>query len=217
MKCEHALCNTERDISFGSGRFCSLKCARSFSTFKKKELITRKIGEKLIKDGNKTLFALFITEEISKKDFCLALNESKSYGQLLTKLGAKICGSSSSTAKKFIGRWDLSTSHFDLKNKPIDYWLSVRKGEPKGHLASKLLKLGRKYSCEECHLGETWNGKKITLHVDHINGINYDHRQENLRFLCPNCHSQTPTFSWKNAGVSSNSKTSDFESLNQGA
>jgi 5-methylcytosine-specific restriction endonuclease McrA len=43
-----------------------------------------------------------------------------------------------------------------------------------------------------------WNNKKLVLQVDHINGINDDNRLENLRFLCPNCHSQTETFSKKN-------------------
>jgi RNA polymerase subunit RPABC4/transcription elongation factor Spt4 len=44
-----------------------------------------------------------------------------------------------------------------------------------------------------------WNGKVLTLQVDHINGVNDDHRLENLRFLCPNCHSQTPTYAGSNA------------------
>ena len=39
---------------------------------------------------------------------------------------------------------------------------------------------------------------KLTLQLDHINGINNDNRKENLRFLCPNCHSQTDTFAGRN-------------------
>jgi hypothetical protein len=39
-----------------------------------------------------------------------------------------------------------------------------------------------------------WRGEKLSLDLDHINGINDDHRKSNLRFLCPNCHSQTHTF-----------------------
>jgi len=53
------------------------------------------------------------------------------------------------------------------------------------------------YECGECsNLGEH-NGKKLSLQLDHINGTHTDHRIENLRFLCPNCHSQTDTYAGK--------------------
>ena len=53
------------------------------------------------------------------------------------------------------------------------------------------------YQCGICELKE-WNGKQLSLHLDHINGKNGDHRLENLRFLCPNCHSQTDTYTGRN-------------------
>ena len=53
--------------------------------------------------------------------------------------------------------------------------------------------------CASCGLGTSYNGKPLVLHLDHINGVATDHRIENLRFLCPNCHSQTETFGRKNA------------------
>jgi len=52
------------------------------------------------------------------------------------------------------------------------------------------------YLCNECGIDE-YNRKPISLELDHINGIRHDHRLENLRLLCPNCHSQTPTYRFK--------------------
>lgn len=53
--------------------------------------------------------------------------------------------------------------------------------------------------CSECGQGDTWNGKTLVLELDHINGDCYDNRLENLRFLCPNCHTQTETSRGRNA------------------
>jgi len=53
--------------------------------------------------------------------------------------------------------------------------------------------------CSNCNL-EEWLGKPIPLELDHINGISNDNRIENLRVLCPNCHSLTPTYRGKNKG-----------------
>lgn len=53
------------------------------------------------------------------------------------------------------------------------------------------------YRCVHCGIDE-YNGKPITLQIDHINGINTDHRKTNLRWLCPNCHTQTDTWGHKN-------------------
>lgn len=50
------------------------------------------------------------------------------------------------------------------------------------------------YKCRDCDLIDEWNGKKLILELEHINGDKKDYRLKNLTFLCPNCHSQTPTF-----------------------
>ena len=68
------------------------------------------------------------------------------------------------------------------------------------------------YECEKCDNKGEWQEEKLTLQLDHINGNSKDNRLKNLRFLCPNCHSQTPTFGNKN-GVGTQ-KVSDEEILN---
>lgn len=52
--------------------------------------------------------------------------------------------------------------------------------------------------CSECGLKDIWNGKPINMQIDHINGVADDHRLENLRMVCANCHSQTDTYAGKN-------------------
>ena len=51
--------------------------------------------------------------------------------------------------------------------------------------------------CFQCGLGD-WMGKYITLELDHIDGNNKNNTRENLRYLCPNCHSQTDTYAARN-------------------
>lgn len=69
----------------------------------------------------------------------------------------------------------------------------------------------RNYKCEECGLGNSWNGKAIVLELDHIDGNNQNNSPDNLRILCPNCHSQTPTFRARN--IKSNRKHVSLEEL----
>lgn len=61
--------------------------------------------------------------------------------------------------------------------------------------------LGWELRCKECGITE-WNGKPAPIQLDHINGISNDHRLENLRFLCCNCHAQTQTYAGRNRNKS---------------
>jgi DNA-binding CsgD family transcriptional regulator len=81
---------------------------------------------------------------------------------------------------------------------PIEELLCAGRPRNRGHLRQRLLKAGLKEErCEECGLSE-WRGESLRVTLHHVNGDAYDNRLENLVFLCPNCHSQTPNFSGRN-------------------
>jgi 5-methylcytosine-specific restriction endonuclease McrA len=66
------------------------------------------------------------------------------------------------------------------------------------HVKGRLLRAGLLSNrCGACGITE-WRGLQLTMHLDHINGVKDDNRLTNLRMLCPNCHSQTETYSGKN-------------------
>ena len=114
-------------------------------------------------------------------------------------LGAsKKLGVSRNTIKSGIKQHDISTEHFVPgrgRPKNLEEVFVKRTGHKRSYslrtivLREKVLE----YCCAKCGLGPEWEGEKLSLELDHINGDRTDDRLENLRFLCPNCHSQTPT------------------------
>lgn len=66
------------------------------------------------------------------------------------------------------------------------------------------------YCCEHCGITE-WRGKPLTLEIDHIDGNHSNNEITNLRWLCPNCHSQTPTFRGYNKSLTGKVKITDEE------
>ncbi|QGF20308.1 HNH endonuclease [Gordonia phage Sixama] len=63
----------------------------------------------------------------------------------------------------------------------------------RAYLHRALQDIGRPYECQECGQPPFWNGKPLTLEIDHINGDRLNNLESNLRYLCPNCHMQQET------------------------
>lgn len=90
-----------------------------------------------------------------------------------------------------------------LKSKiPLDDILNNKVKFDSVQLKKRLLHEGiLENKCVKCGNLDEWNNEPLTLELDHINGDSNDNRIENLRILCPNCHSQTDTFRKKKSAL----------------
>lgn len=70
---------------------------------------------------------------------------------------------------------------------------AVKSGVYTATTAKSWHKKNREYCCNVCKISE-WQGKELTLQIDHIDGNHNNTTVENLRWLCPNCHAQTDTW-----------------------
>jgi 5-methylcytosine-specific restriction endonuclease McrA len=100
---------------------------------------------------------------------------------------------------KFIRNACVRRKLHDYSSKPTETILIEDSKTARNVVRNRILKEKLiEYACSLCgYIGKEDNND-VTLHLDHVNGINNDHRLENLRFLCPACHSQTETFTGRN-------------------
>jgi HNH endonuclease len=142
-----------------------------------------------------------------------AVNQSKSVMEVMRILGIKLSGGSHNHITSVIKKFEIDTSHFlgqaSNKGKPAksrltadEIFSSVPEYRTKAeHLNRALLESGVEYKCVICGNTGIWNNKPLTLQVDHIDGDWKNNKKENLRFLCPCCHSQTENYGNKNMPV----------------
>lgn len=140
---------------------------------------------------------------------CISSNSIAGVCRLLNKSKS---GDSYKVIKKFIKDNNISISHFNPwkhngknlnnKSKSISEWLTTESIITSSNLKKKLYKESLKERiCEMCGQTEVWKGNKISLILDHINGVSNDNRIENLRILCPNCNATLETHCRGHKGI----------------
>lgn len=157
-------------------------------------------------DYYNTRFNTSVLQQISKENLQKIVYESNTYKKILEKLGYKnVAGSSYRVLKDKIIKLGIDISqmtHYKSNhnyNHTDEEVFCEQSKVQQNCLRNRVLKNKViPYKCNICgNLGE-WNGKPLTLTLDHINGNRTDNRIENLRFLCPNCDRQQDTFGAKN-------------------
>jgi hypothetical protein len=118
--------------------------------------------------------------------------------EALRRLGLRAAGGNFRTLKKLVAHYEVSTEHFDpkwslriprpSKATPLHEILVEHSLYNRANLKRRLYDTGLKQRrCELCGQGEEWQGSRMALILDHINGVPIDNRLWNLRVVCPNC------------------------------
>jgi hypothetical protein len=133
-----------------------------------------------------------------------AVSESRSIRDVVRRLGLDQVGGNQAHIARRITALGIDTSHFAPPRKLSPEGGARRAGLSLGsrddgrvageRLRRELLRIGRAERCAMCGTGPEWNGRPLTLEVDHASGEWWDNRPENLRLLCPNCHAVTDTY-----------------------
>ncbi|HEY0891075.1 MAG TPA: HNH endonuclease signature motif containing protein [Nocardioides sp.] len=152
-----------------------------------------------------------------------AVAASHSVADVLRALGLAQAGGTHAHISRTIKKMGIDTSHFQphrkngsARRRLTAALILVRtipgSGRTKPPLLRRaMLEMGVPYRCAECGLADSWQDRPIRLHVDHVDGDYHNNLLENLRFLCPNCHSQTSNF----AGLSRGKYTGAYTQIDQ--
>jgi len=153
-----------------------------------------------------------IWTKLTKAELAKAVKLSCTFTEILKHFGLDHIGGNCKTLKHRLNKENIDYSHipqgiyasrgrcnFQIKPTPYEQVLVENSSFARKTARRAILRAGLiEYKCAICGLDPIWNGKPISLRLDHINGVRNDHRLKNLRFLCPNCDSQTDTYGSRN-------------------
>lgn len=145
------------------------------------------------------------------EELARAVIESRSYRMVLIRLQLVPAGGNYEQVKRRAREMGLSTAHFTgmgwshglvKPRAPVEHLLVIN-GTAQSHVLKKRLFVHglKKPECELCGWDQKSLDGRIPVELDHINGDHNDNRLENLRILCPNCHSLQPTHRGRNKKV----------------
>lgn len=192
-------------------KYCSMMLNRT--------IVGVRVRAKLLKIKYKRVKEIYHEENLRE-----IISISTNIGDVLNRLNLRRAGGNYKVVNDYIKKYNIDTSHFDYKkfkigqppkNKtPLSDILIEGSDYSRSNLKKRLYDEGiLERKCCLCGQDENWNGMKISLILDHINGIHNDNRLENLRIVCPNCNAGLETFAGRN--VKRENKERKVEKINQ--
>jgi hypothetical protein len=143
-----------------------------------------------------------------------AVARSTTMCEVLRRLGLEVVGGHHTHISRRVKAFGIDTSHFSPPSpagRPktprtpevllVEHDGTHLRRTPGEQLKRALTSLGVPQLCRMCGMQPTWRGRPLPLEVDHIDGNWRNNRAENLRLLCPNCHSTTDTYRGRAKGA----------------
>lgn len=153
-----------------------------------------------------------ITTRYTPEQLIDAFARSICWSDVYRCLGLSVCDHNKASIRRFAEHYKISVPEFSKEQlreafrrggkqtRAAEEVYCADSKHPRASLRSRVMRDGvlDYYHCDKCGLQPVWDGEKLQLELDHTNGVSNDNRIENLRWLCPNCHSQTHTYRGKN-------------------